>query len=290
MGKRKVSVMEKNIIAALAFIFFFLASTKANSANYYPWIAYYSDKAQPESFQPYKLIVFDSEYHPPLSSLLNTHKTILGYISLGEAEKERDYFTSMQKRGFLLKENPHWPGSLVIDIRRSEWQKMVIETLIPALLKNGFNGIFIDTLDSPLALEEENPRYYAGMKRAAVHLIKSIRKRYPSLPIMVNRAYEILPEIAPHITMQLGESVYTDYDPDTKTYGPVKEQDYRQQVELLQHAKRINPQLTVFTLDYWNPSDRAGIKHIYDIQRKNGFYPYVSTVLLDKVIEPEPPQ
>jgi hypothetical protein len=64
----------------------------------------------------------------------------------------------------------------------------------------------------------------------------------------------------------------------------VPEQDYRYQVDLLQAARKRCPSLRIFTLDYWNPDDRAGLRKIYRVQRANGFEPYVSTIALDRVV------
>jgi hypothetical protein len=45
----------------------------------------------------------------------------------------------------------------------------------------------------------------------------------------------------------------------------------------------------VFTLDYWNPEDAAGIRRIYRTERANGFHPYVATIKLDRIVrEPRP--
>jgi hypothetical protein len=62
---------------------------------------------------------------------------------------------------------------------------------------------------------------------------------------------------------------------------------YEQQIRMLQSALQRRPQLQVFTLDYWDPADRAGVARIYAEQRKNGFHPYVATVGLDRIV-PEP--
>ncbi|NBV79638.1 MAG: hypothetical protein EBR62_07240, partial [Verrucomicrobia bacterium] len=60
------------------------------------------------------------------------------------------------------------------------------------------------------------------------------------------------------------------------------------QVNALRQAKLSNPKLRVFTLDYWDPADTAGLKDLYRRQRAQGFVPYVSTPLLDTIIgEPE---
>lgn len=262
-----------------------VGAVQASEYKYAPWVVYYSDKAEPQVFNRYNLIVFDSEYHPRLQPLLNEDKMLLGYLSLGEAEKDRTYFYDIKKKGILLGENKKWPGSYAVDIRNHQWSEMVLESIIPDILNKGFKGIFLDTLDSPLDLERRDPKRYRGMKMAALNLIKAIRHHYPSITIMMNRAYEILPEAAPYVDMQLGESTLTDYNFGKKTYEMVNAPLYQKQVKMLQLAKRINPKLKVYTLDYWNPEDKEQIKNIYNTQEQNGFYPYVSTVMLDRVVE-----
>jgi len=60
------------------------------------YCVYYNDEAPIEAFSPYDLIVLDSTYHPKLEGLIEQKKTLLGYISLGEVEGERDYFEQVK--------------------------------------------------------------------------------------------------------------------------------------------------------------------------------------------------
>ncbi len=260
---------------------------KAGAAEGQRWLAYYSDKASPRDFNAYALLVLDSDYRPELAPLSEHGKTLLGYLSLGEAEQHRHYFGEVRKEGLLLDENPNWAGSHSIDIRDRNWTERVIYELIPALLHQGFDGVFLDTLDSPLHLERQDPQRYQGMTDAAIRLVRTIRKHYPHIKIMLNRAYEILPQVAGDIDIVLGESVYADYDFESKSYQRVPKQLYQQQLAYLKEAVRHNPALKVFTLDYWEPQDHAGIAAIYREQRANGFVPYVATVALDRIV-PEP--
>ena len=163
----------------------------------------------------------------------------------------------------------------------------MIEELIPQILYQRFDGIFIDTIDNAVHLEESDPQKYHGMKQAAIDLIKAIRLNYPSMKIMLNRGFEILPQVAKDIDMELGESIYTDWNPNKKTYELVAAPLYKKNVQVLRDAKKINPNLEIFTLDYWNLKDEAGIKKIYQVERENGFIPYVSTLDLTQVV-PEP--
>ena len=254
-----------------------------------PWVVYYADKAPLDAFGPYGLVVLDSENHPSLQPLRAQGKTLLGYISLGEVEQHRSWYAKVRQWGILKDENPDWKGSYAVDMRDSRWSNLVIETLVPMILERGFHGIFLDTLDNPIHLESVEPRKNKGMTKAAARLVRAIRQRFPNMPIMMNRAYQLLPEVERDIDIELGESIYADYDFGKTVYRRVNMADYEQQVRWLKAAKIRQPALHVMTLDYWNPDDAAGIRQIYAVERANGFSPYVATVELDRIVtEPSP--
>lgn len=256
----------------------------ANSKENEKFAVYYSDKESVERFKDYDLLVFDGGHHPSLQALSESGKTLLGYISLGEVEKTSPYYEVLRRDGALLKQNENWKG-YGVDLRKPIWQKAVIESIIPGLLRDGFNGIFIDTLDTPLDLERRDPKKYAGTTQAAVNLIKAIRMHFPNIKIMVNRGYEALPKIAPYIDMELGESVRNTYNFNKKTYGSVSESDYALQIKWLREAQAINKNLKIYTLDYADKTDSKRITEIYKIQRENGFIPYVTTIALNEVVD-----
>ena len=172
-----------------------------------------------------------------------------------------------------------------MDVRGLSWNKRILENLIPRILHHGFEGIFIDTVDNAGYLENKDPKKYAGMRKSAINIIKSIRHHYPHIVIMLNRGYDILEEVAPYVDIVLGESVYTDYNFKKKEYFINEESLFQQQVQTLKKAQTINPNLKVFTLDYWPEDDWKGIVKIYAKQRENGFHPYVSTINLNKVMK-----
>jgi uncharacterized protein (TIGR01370 family) len=254
-----------------------------------PWVVYYADRARVEDFTPYGLVVLDSESHPPLQPLSAQGKVLLGYISLGEVEQHRPWYGTVRQWGILKDENPDWKGSYFVDLRDPRWSALVIEELVPKILKRGFHGIFLDTLDNPIHLENIEPERNKGMAAAASRLVRDIRRRFPTMPIMMNRAYQLLPTVENDIDIELGESVYADYDFGRKAYRRVKRSDYELQVRWLKEAKKRQPALHIVTLDYWDPGDSTGIRQIYAAERANGFAPYVATVELDRIVrEPAP--
>ncbi len=270
----------------LAWVLFLLCASIEAKAEV-PWAVYYADRAASQEFSAFRLLVLDSEHHPPLAPLAADGKILLGYISLGEVESHKPYFAAMQREGILLQENENWKGSFSVDVRDRRWPARVLDLLIPQILNAGFAGVFLDTLDNPAHLERTDSKKYAGMTAAAAALVGAIRRRYPTIPIMMNRGYELLPQVEADIDYELGESVFAAYDFRTKRYAAVPPAQYRQQVQMLKAAGRRQKTLQVFTLDYWNPADGTGVERIYQEQRKNGFSPYVATIDLDRIV-PEP--
>lgn len=254
-----------------------------------PWVVYYGDREPVSAFEPFDLVVLDSDVHPRLQPLLDRGKILLGYLSLGEVAGHRDHFAQVRAEGLLVRENTHWAGSWFVDLRDPRWTSRVVEDLVPAILRQGFHGLFIDTLDNAEDLERSDPQTYAGMRDAAVRLVRTIRLHYPDTLIMLNRAYLILPEVATSIDMALGESSYTDYDFATGAYDYCESALYSWQAERLEDARAANPRLELMTLDYWDPEDAAGVARIYARQRARGFAPYVATIALDRIHqEPKP--
>jgi polysaccharide biosynthesis protein PelA len=252
------------------------------------WAAYYSNTASVREFDAFSLLVLDSDGHPPLGPLSSQGKTLLGYLSLGEVENNRRHFEAVKNEGILLQENRNWKGSYFVDVRDPHWKKRVLDQLIPEILQKGFAGVFLDTLDDSSYLEKLDPKKYAGMNSAAAGLVVAIRQRFPSIKIMMNRGFDLLPKVAGAIDYELSESIFADYDFARKIHREVPRDLYRQQVDALKAAQVGTPKLQVFTLDYWDPRDSKGIARIYEEQRKNGFIPYVATVALDRIVA-EPP-
>lgn len=249
-----------------------------------PWAVVYSADVELESLQPYQLLVLDSEHHPPLRILADHGKTLLGYLSLGEVNHERPYYQGLKRQGLLLQENRNWPGSYFIDIRSKVWQQQVIDDLIPAIIHEGFDGVFLDTLDNAAYLEAQQPQRYHGMKRAAIELVKTIRLNYPELRIMLNRGYDILPAVVNDIDMLLAESLYSDYDFRHKRYRRVPEAEYQATLAVLHQAQAQNPRLQLFSLDYWPADEPQVIAQIYQVELANGLSPYVATIDLQHII------
>jgi uncharacterized protein (TIGR01370 family) len=260
--------MRRISTAALALLFLFPSLAQAQQLR---WACYYADSAPLSTLTKFDLLVFDSDSHPAIAPLKERGKTVVGYLSIGEVNATRSYYTEARAQNLVLAENKNWKNSFFVDVRNPQWSRRVLEDLIPKILFRGFDGVFLDTVDNAPYLEATEPQRYRGMADAMVTLIKAIRQNYPNIKIVVNRGFDILPKIEGDIDMVLGESIVES------------------QVAALKELKKRQPSVTILTLDYVDPKDRNAVIQAYRRQRANGFNPYVSTRELNMIYEEPTP-
>jgi cysteinyl-tRNA synthetase, unknown class len=69
---------------------------------------------------------------------------VYGYVSLGEAENYRSYFSTLPK-AVLGPVNPDWPGDYQVAYWSSEW-KTVMQQQIDQLISAGYDGAYFDVV------------------------------------------------------------------------------------------------------------------------------------------------
>jgi uncharacterized protein (TIGR01370 family) len=189
----------------------------------------------------------------------------------------------VQNQPFVVSENSNW-NSLVLDLRSEKWQNILLDLVIPKVLAQGFDGVFLDTIDSALALEQgKDKAAYQGMRAAILSFLGKLRQRYPDIRIAMNRGLELQPEAAPFIDFLLIEDLSYEYDFAKKSYRAVAPAVRNILVAAARKAQAANPKLTVLTLDYATPDQKSNIREAIRYSRSKGFVPYVSTLKLDQV-------
>lgn len=250
------------------------------------WAVYYHTKLSAHAFEGQDLVVFDRRYHPELKPLRDSKTELYAYISVGEVPGDVPEKKTLDAKGSLLSKNEKW-NSYVVDTRSKEWRKIILGQVADAKEK-GFNGVMLDTIDSPLHWAETHEGKKAdAVRTGAIALIKAIRNAQPEMKIILNRGFDILPEVAKDIDFALAESILTQPGDSAGHFEYHPPDSYAQAVTQLQQVAAFAPHLQILTLDYWNQDDVAGILSIYDEQRANGFTPYVTTPDLHQ-FTPEP--
>lgn len=239
------------------------------------WVAYYGSEEKPEAFENYDIIVFDREHHPPLESLKGG-PTLFAYISIGEVRDDAAEKSQLASEKALLSENTRWK-SHVVDIRAASWRPFVLAAIEDAVAQ-GFDGVMLDTVDSPLHwAAQQSPETRTEMQRAAIALIQSVREAHPTLKIMLNRGFELLPDAKDQLDFILAESILSNPDDSTGQFTLASPISYNQAAEQLHRVVALAPHLQVLALDYWDQDDARGMEQLYAMHRAHGFIPYVTT-------------
>ncbi len=247
------------------------------------WVCYYGKVFGPRVYGQFDLAVLDSRHHPPLGRTRTGRPILLGYVSIGEIHEESPGWSEARGQPYLVRKNPLW-DSWIVDIRDAGWQRILFDTVFPQVMSEGFDGFFLDTIDSSLHLAEgEQKSSFEGTREALCHILETLSSRYPGKPIAVNRGLPLLPAIAPHIDFVVVEDLYSYYAGRDRGYVKVDEKTRNTLLSQVQEGLHANPKLTVLTLDYAGEGDRSLAMEAISFSRKHGFIPYVSTYKLDQI-------
>ena len=244
-----------------------------------PWICFYGEVNNSHDFSKYKLAILEPDNVKDLDRIKERGTLCVAYVSLGEAEDYRWYWDEMKHKDFILEENPDWEGNYYIDPRSEEWKQYFIYRVIPKVLRDGYDGLFLDTIDTAEYLEWKDEEKYKGSMDAMAELIKAIRKNYPRIIIISNNGLAIIDKFAKYVDIALVEDLYTMYDFENEKYGFQEKEITEENRALLQNISR-EYNIPVLTLEY--SDDKHEIKNINSRSLSDGFYPYVADIHLER--------
>ncbi len=250
------------------------------------WAVYYSDTLPATAFAGLDLLVLDRRYHPDFKEL-QPNTIVLGYVSMGEVYGDVPEKTDLEHDNALLFKNEKF-DSYAVDLTSGRWQETVMR-YVDDVIAQGFDGVMLDTVDSPLYwAETKAPQRSEAMKVAALNMIRNIRTKYPDKKIMLNNGFSINARAAKDLDYQLVESFLTHRDDFTGQFRWLPAKDYADAVAQLHEILARTGNIQVLTLDYWDMDDGEGVKRIYKHQRISGFIPYVTSPELTR-FTPEKP-
>lgn len=248
------------------------------------WTLFYGEDLEPAAFEGFDLVVLDPGFKGPLTPMRDRGTEVLGYLSLGEIKRTNPLFARIDDPDLFIGDNPNWPDTVLCDVRRPAWRTLILDVAVPALLERGFSGLFFDTLDTPPHLEQTDPERYAGMRLAAIDLVRTIRRRHPDRMLLMNRGYALLPELIGQVDGVVAESLLTTYDAPANGYRWTEPSELDPHRQALRPLTEAEPPVPILSLDYWDAEDSATIAKIYTCERDLGHRPYVAQILLDRVL------
>lgn len=215
------------------------------------------------------------------------HTAWLAYVSVGEVTQARAYFKEIPK-DWLRGENKAW-GSVIVDQAVPQWPEFFVDRVIAPLWARGFRGFFLDTLDS-YQLEAKTDSERARQQAGIVAVVKTIKSRYPSARLILNRGFELLPQVHDLVYAVAFESLYRSWNQAQQRYEEVTPADREWLLAQVKATKAYG--LPVVSIDYCPPADAQCARETSAKIRALDVIPYVTGPALDVVgvgaIEVEP--
>lgn len=245
------------------------------------WVCCYNSVVPTTDIAPYDLAVVDPDAQIDVAALQAAGTKVVAYLSLLEVQPSRWFWHDIVGTDAILFEKTVFDGYFA-DARSQEWQQTVIDLIIPAILKKGFDGIFLDTIDSAEYLEVlKDGKRYPGMQRATAVLIEAIRIKFPDKILIANRGFAMLPDFEPFIDGLLAESVLSVYNADTEKATVRDSAQYSGYLQMMTEFQRSGGLL--LTLDYAINSSPLVQKRLIASAKQHGFVPYLSDPALTAV-------
>ncbi|MFC0399073.1 endo alpha-1,4 polygalactosaminidase [Paraburkholderia rhizosphaerae] len=219
---------------------------------------FYGEQVPVEQLSRFDTVVVeaDSGFDPRAATTVLDGETSgctnwFAYVSVGEVTKNRNYFAAIPRK-WLVGRNNDW-ASAVIDQSAPGWPRFFVDRVIAPLWARGYRGFFLDTLDSwQLITKTDTMR--ARQQAGLINTIRALKARYPDAQLILNRGFEVLPEIHGDVAAIAFESLYGNWNQASQRYGAVPESD---RAWLLDQARLIRERyrLPVISIDYCAPDD-----------------------------------
>jgi len=235
----------------------------------------YSSKPDAQEVLKHDLCILDPDADIDLTPGHRLGHQYLAYVSTVEIIPGGKSMTAARARGVsLIAKNPDWQTE-VMDITSPAWMDFIIEDLAASAIAKGYDGFFLDTLDSVELITVKAPAKEKSTRAALVSLITQLRKRFPEKRIILNRGFSVVQETAPKIDGVLIEGLYQTWDLQRKVYISTAPGGTSWLLDHIQKIKKLA--LPVYVLDYVDPQDTALARRTSQRIRTAGGIPFIST-------------
>ena len=241
---------------------------------------YYGNEAPIGSLYAYDWVILQqSRVSDARIDLLRAGGTLpLSYISVDELARSHRLFPEIPD-AWTLGQNTDW-DSVVLDLRRRDVREFLLTRMVAPAIDRGFQGLFLDTLDSHLLTPEgrNNPDAFAQAQAA---FIEAIKERYPTAKVVINRGFHLPEPVHELIDGLAFESYRSGYNAAKHQYRPVPEADRTWLDGQLAHWRKAHPALPLIAIDYADA--QADFPALARQLRQDGFIPVVTDGALERL-------
>lgn len=262
------------IVLCLVAIVFVIVLWRAEKVR---WFVYYGAHLKEQDLSGIKLAILEPDHISP-HDFKKAKTQFFGYLSVGEVSQTRPYWKRLQ----TLEPNPDWPGATRMDIRSEAWRHLILDEIIPSILDKGYQGVFLDTVDTAIYLEDRDQEKFIGSKRSLISLIRAMKERYPKMKILINNGLEILPHVADVIDGVVVEDLYTRHNFKTLMSEPTPQEVVNFKEPMLDDFKK-NFHKPVYNILYGTALDSELVHSAIKRSREKGYHWHLTTVNLDQI-------
>lgn len=238
---------------------------------------FYGRPAPVDLLSHFTQVVVEPENMDNVDYLRDKGTKVFAYVSVGEVHETRTWYSEIPQSWFIGS-NKEW-GSSILDLTQQGWHDYLLDKYLSRLWEQGYRGFFLDGLETYQRVAVE-PAARLNQEKALSNLIKSIYERFPGVDLILNRGFDILPQVGQYAVALAAESLFQGWDPFNQEYTEVAEPDRNWLLQKLWQA-RDRHELQIILIDYVDPKQkdlaRATAKKISDL----GFTPWVANPALD---------
>lgn len=270
------------ILFLLAGFSLYAGERQRRITNDTPWLCYYGEDRRVLDVPGVELLILETEAIGDLSPEDKKGRICVGYMSVGEAERNRWFYPDIKDEAWVLEANPDWPDSRLVDVRADAWRELIVQSVAAAIMEAGYDGFILDNVDTAESLLRRDAKLYAGADDATATLIRELRAAYPDAVIIANGGLSIVPGVADAVDAVMYEgtvSTWRENDDGTYSYGEITPQ---QKTWLRPRLRRVKAAgLPILALEYVDPDDAEENQRVREEVKKAGNSPFVSVRELD---------
>ncbi|MDF1797162.1 MAG: endo alpha-1,4 polygalactosaminidase [Coxiellaceae bacterium] len=234
-----------------------------------PSVAFYYGIHPPvDELHAFDVVVVDPDAGLKPKKFNDQNSQTYAYVSIGEWPGDK----KIPNKKWIMARNHTW-NSYALDQANAQWRQYAVNHLIAPLVKQGYKGLFFDTMDS-YHLFAKTPEARTKQEAGLVKLIQSVKKKYPHIKIILNRGFEILPKVHNEIAGVAAESLYAGWNHAQRRYVEVPTNSRQWLKKQMAIVKKYD--LWPIAIDYVNPADAKKAQQVADKIKADGYIPWVA--------------
>jgi cysteinyl-tRNA synthetase len=224
---------------------------------------------------------------PALKHSPGGDKTVLAYLSIGQAEDYRFYWDPSWKTdppSWLDEPDPDWRGDYWVRYWDPGWKAIIFgspDAYLDRIIALGFDGIYLDRVDAYAYFEERDGRRTAAREMAdfVIELAEYAREQRPGFGVFPQNAEELGTMFDDYLDTVTGIGIEDLYYGQIADHEPSPPADTAERERIL--SDWVDAGKLVLTIDYTARPEQ--ISDAYRRSIEHGFVPYVTDRSLGRI-------